>query len=348
MIRRVTMFALALCCLGIGCAEAPPAPVLAEQASTALVPGLASVVDVTATHRGTEHLFSLSVSEVPTGWTTFRFLNQSPSDHFVLLFRAPQEALDAAAAAGKSLLEHWHETITVPFQDEFNPYVAGQIGYETFVNNLVGAISATAPWFFDPGAPPMGGPGLTAAGATSQTTVLLEPGTYILECYVKDGDEEFHSYNGMLQRLVVTDGPSVAREPVATASIELSSSIGIRIPDAMRPGMQTIAIRFQDQTTYEHLQGHNAHLVRLSSTEPALLDALAGWMDWRAPGSLVFRAPEGAEFLGGTMEMVAGGVAYFTTRLLPGTYAWIAEVPDPAGKNMLKTFTIPSRQEAGR
>lgn len=339
---------IALATLVLGCAETPPAPEMTAAVAAGIVPGLAGVVDITATHSGGEHLFSLSATEMPSGWTTFRFANASPSDHFVLLFRAPQAAIDAAASAGETLLEHWHGAITVPFQEEFNPYVAGDISYEAFLDNLVGAISASAPWFFDPGAPPMGGPGLTAAGQTSQTTVLLEPGTYILECYVKDAAEEFHSYNGMLQMLTVTETASGAREPVATAELELSSGSGIRMPENVRPGKQTIAIRFLDQTTYEHLQGHNAHLVRLSNTEPALLESLAEWMDWRAPGALAFRAPAGAQFLGGTMEMGAGGTAYHTVNLTPGTYAWIAEVPDPAGKNMLKTFSVPSGPGAGR
>jgi hypothetical protein len=165
---------------------------------------------------------------------------------------------------------------------------------------------------------------------------------------VKDLNEEFHSYNGMLEMLTVTEAASGAREPAATAELVLSSGGGIQLPRKVRPGMQTIAIRFLDQTTYEHLQGHNAHLVRLSGTDPQLLDGLADWMDWRAPGSLASRAPEGAEFLGGTMEMGAGGTAYYRVNLAPGTYAWIAEVPDPAGKNMLKTFTVPSVQGAGR
>jgi hypothetical protein len=337
--HRATAYAMTA--LLIGCADAAPATDGAADAdAVGSVPEVASVVHVTATHRGDQHLFTLSASEVPSGWTTFRFANESPSDHFVLLFRVPQEGMDAARNAGESLLEHWHETITVPFQEEFNPYVAGDIDYDTFVNNLVGAISESAAWFLDPGAPPMGGPGLTAAGRTSQTAVLLEPGTYILECYVKDGNEEFHSYNGMLQMLTVTDAASGAPEPVAAASVELSSE-GLGVPENVQPGMQTVAIRFLDQTTYEHLQGHNAHLARLSGTDPALLDALASWMDWRAPGSLANRAPQGAEFLGGTMEMGAGGMAYVSVHLTPGTYAWIAEVPDPAGKNMLKTFTVP-------
>lgn len=348
-IRRKTTLMLAAA-LALGCSEGVPAPerLMAAEDAGGIVLGQASVVDVMATHRGDEHLFTLSSDEVPSGWTTFRFTNASHTDHFVLLFRAPQSALDAAAAAGQPLLDHWHERITVPFQEEFNPYVAGDIGYEAFVGNLVGAISASAPWFFDPGAPAVGGPGLTAAGGTSQTTVLLEPGTYIIECYVKDGNEEFHSYNGMLEMLTVTADESGAREPVATAELELSSTGGIGIPEDVRPGRHTFAIRFLDQTTYEHLQGHNAHLVRLRDTEPELLGALADWMDWMAPGSLSFRAPEGAEFLGGTMEMGAGGTAYYTVTLKPGTYAWIAEVPDPATKNMLKTFSVPSSRPAGR
>lgn len=324
----------------------------ATAAIAALVLGVAgasgSVVDVTATHSDDAHLFLLSTTEVASGWTTFRFTNASPSDHFVLLFRAPQEAIDAATSAGVSLLEHWHEVVTVPFQEEFDRYVAGDVTYEEFVDALVGAIVESAPWFFDPGAPPVGGPGLTAAGRASETTVLLEPGTYILECYVKDSDEEFHSYNGMLEMLSVAEAKSDAREPEATAELLLSSGEGIRVPQDVQAGMQTIAIRFLDQTAYEHLQGHNAHLVRVSGTEPHLLDALADWMDWRVRGSLASRAPAGVEFLGGTMEMAAGGTAYFSVDLAPGTYAWIAEVPDPAGKNMLTTFTVPPAPEAGQ
>ncbi|HEX2167452.1 MAG TPA: hypothetical protein VHG09_09510, partial [Longimicrobiales bacterium] len=339
---------LAAAALLVGCSELPPEPQLAVAGTDDLVRGLASVVDVTATMSGGEHLFQLSDSEIASGWTTFRFANASHSDHFVLIYRAPQEAIDAAASAGESLLEHWHGAITVPFQEEFNPYVAGDITYDAFVGNLVGAISASAPWFLAPGAPAVGGPGLTAAGRTSKTTVLLEPGTYIIECYVKHANEQFHSYNGMLQMLTVTDEVSRARAPRATAELELSSTGGIRMPDDMRPGMQTIAIRFLDQKPYEHLQGHNAQLVRLSGDDPALLDELADWMDWRAKGSLSFRAPEGAEFIGGSMEMGAGGTAYYTVNLTPGDYAWIAEVPDPASKNMLKTFSVPSSRGRGR
>ncbi|HET7273920.1 MAG TPA: hypothetical protein VFI91_02005 [Longimicrobiaceae bacterium] len=347
----VSPFTLALVAFATGCGDLPPSPVVPAVVTAlnarGIAPGQANVVEVTAAHRGGEHHFIISDRTIPHGWTTFRFDNASPSDHFVLLYSVPDEARMAAEDAGQDLLEHWYQTVTVPFQETFNPYIRGEIGYGDFVDDLIGALSVSAPWYFAPGAPTMGGPGLTAAGHSSETTVNLEPGTYVIECYVKNENQEFHSYLGMLGQLTVTEAASGAREPRATASISISQPDrgGIQIPDDLRPGMQTFAIHFgeQPQFGYEHLLGHNAHLVALDDKDDsALLAELADWMDWMKPGGLSVRAPEGARFLGGSMEMAGGKTAYYTVNLKPGDYAWIAEVPDPAGKNMLKTFTVPS------
>lgn len=357
-LHTVFAFAVALTFVIAGCdsilkgQEVPSDAASGESQARGIVPGQANVVEVTATHdrAENEHLFELSTDEVPSGWTTFEFSNASHSDHFVLLYEAPQAAIDAAEDANQPLLEHWYETVTVPFQEEFDPYIAGEIGYGTFVDNLIEAVSQSAPWFFDPGATPQGGPGLTAVGRTSETTVNLQSGTYIMECYVKDEDEEFHSYNGMLEMLTVTDEESGARQPRATLEMSVSqpSEGGIEIPEKVRPGKHTVAIHFgaQPQGGYEHFQGHNAHLVRLE--DDADLDELAAWMDWRQEDALAVRAPEGAEFLGGTMEMLGGETAYYTVNLKPGDYAWIAEVPEPDEKGMLKTFSVPSGRANGR
>lgn len=54
-------------------------------------------------------------------------------------------------------------------------------------------------------------------------------------------------------------------------------------------------------------------------------------------------APKGVAFLGGTQEMPQGKKAYFKADLQPGDYAFIAEVPDPMGKGMFQTFSIPQK-----
>lgn len=302
-----------------------------------------TVVEVNAVHNAAEdvHLFEMSAHEIPNGWTTFQFNNASAYDHFFLVFKLPEEGIEAAEAAGEPFLDHWFHNITEPFQLAYDPYIDGDIDYDTFAENLVAALSQGAPWFFDPGAPAMGGPGFTAAGATSETTIYLDPGEYVVECYVKNEDELFHSYIGMLEHLSVTEEASGTEEPEPSYSVTISSSGGIQADQDLNRGRHTIEIFFEDQVPYAHFLGHNVQLVKLSDKEDEeLLRKLANWMDWRYPGSLVNRAPEGAEFMGGTMEMTEGATAYFHVDLEMGDYAWIAEVPDPADHDMLKTFTV--------
>ena len=302
-----------------------------------------SIVEVTATHNAEEnkHLFEMSTDEISSGWTTFQFNNASGYDHFFLIWKVPEEGIKAAENAGKPLLDHWFQGITEPFQMEFNRYIEGDMEFGVFTDSLMDTISKLAPWFFDPGAKPMGGPGFTATGRTSKTSVNLEPGEYIVECYIKNEDEVFHSYIGMLEHLSVTDQESDIEEPQPTGTLTLSSTDGIQLDQPLTAGSHTIEIFFKDQKSYSHLQGHNVQLVKLDDQEnEELLKNLSTWMDWRQPGSLVNRAPEGAEFMGGTMEMTKGKKAYFHVDLEPGNYAWIAEIPNPADHNMLKIFTI--------
>jgi hypothetical protein len=160
---------------------------------------------------------------------------------------------------------------------------------------------------------------------------------------VKDESGEFHSYNGMLELLTVTGENSREKEPKPTLDVTISQS-GIDHPEEIRPGKHTIAIHFGEQPElgYEHLLGHNLQLVRLEDNyDSSLLDDLGAWIDWSAPEGFIKSSPEGTTFLGGGMEMQGGNTAYYTVNLKPGNYAWIAEVPDPAAKNMLKTFSVP-------
>ena len=302
-----------------------------------------NIVEVRALHDHEEnlHLFDMSTHEISSGWTTFEFTNASPVDHFFVIYHAPNEAVEAANNAGEPLLDHWFKSVTEPFQMEFNPYVNGEIDYGQFVDNLVAAIGEKGPWFFDPGAAPNGGPGFTAPGSTSKTTVFLEPGEYIVECYVKDENEQFHSYLGMLEHLTVAGSNSETDVPNSTLNMTISSANGIQSAETVSPGDHIIEILFEDQETYGHLLGHNVQLVKLQdNSSQDILNELAAWMDWTQPGALVDRAPEGAEFIGGAMEMTEGSTAYFHVSLEPGNYAWIAEIPNPEEHGMLKTFTV--------
>ena len=288
-----------------------------QPAETAEVsdPGTMSVVSTGLTLDGPE--------EVASGWITIRFSNESPMTHFVAVERLP----DGQGIATQQ------EQVAPVFQDGMDLLAEGD------VDAALARFGDLPPWFGE--IVFVGGPGLTAPGRTSEVTVFLEPGTYLLECYVKTGGV-FHSYNpdpaiyGMVHEFVVTDEQSGVEEPEASVQLSISSTEGIRVEGDVRAGEQTVAVHFVDQAVHENFVGHDVHVVGIGNDLD--LTSLEAWMDWRAPGGLQTPAP--APFLGGINEMPAGTTGYFSVTLEPGRYAWISEVPGTSEKGMFREFTI--------
>lgn len=277
-----------------------------------------NVVEVTATGLNLE-----APEEIPSGWTTFRFNNESAMIHFALVARYPGD---------KGVKEH-QDMVAPIFQEGMDLLNEGE------VDPALAVFGRLPDWFGE--IVFTGGPGLVAPGGIAQTTVYLEPGTYVLECYVKTNGV-FHSYNpapgayGMVHELTVTDIAHGAPAPQADIQLTLSSEHGIEVEGDLRPGRQTVEVYFADQMPHEHFLGHDVHLVRLE--ESTDVQALTTWMDWTQPTGL--EAPAPAVFLGGLHEMPSGVTGYFTVTLTPGRYAWIAEVPNPVEKGMLELFTV--------
>ena len=313
-----------------GCEDATPTRTgqpEAEVSAARIGPGAPGLVEITA--RG---MTLDGPEEIPSGWTTFRFHNESGMIHFAALQKLPE---------GVGIDDQQAEVAPV-FQEGMDLLNEGQ------VDEALAAFGQLPAWFFD--VVFLGGPGLTAAGVTGETTVHLEPGTYLLECYVKTNGV-FHSFDadpetyGMVMEITVTDEDSGAEAPRPTLDVAISSggdlySGGIEVDGALRPGRHTVAVHFEDQAVHEHFLGHDVHLAQLGPDVD--LDALATWMNWTGPTGLQTPAPAGVKFLGGVHEMPAGETGYLDVLLTRGCYAWIAEVPDPAGKGMLQTFSVPA------
>jgi hypothetical protein len=263
--------------------------------------------------------------QIPSGWTTFRFRNEASMTHFAVLERVPE---------GIGIAEQQRQVAPV-FQEGMNLLNAGD------TDAAMAKFGELPEWFGKTVF--LGGNGLTAPGRTSEVSVRLEPGTYLMECYVKTNGV-FHSYNpdqstfGMVHQFTVTEDRSAAPEPAATLEITISGSQGIVVAGDPVAGSNTVAVHFTDQKVHENFLGHDVHLARLE--EDTDMDALASWMDWTQPGGLETPAP--AEFLGGLHEMPAGATGYMTVTLEPGRYVWLAEVPGPDKKGMLHTFVIPA------
>ena len=275
------------------------------------------VVEVTARGRTFE-----MPDTIPSGWTMFRFVNESGLVHFGLVERIPDEIGVAEQ----------QEQVAPVFQAGMDLLAAGQ------PDSALDAFGELPLWFGD--IVFLGGPGLTSPGRTSTATVYLEPGTYLLECYVKT-DGVFHSFNpdpsinGMVHEFTVTAAKSGAAEPQGTIRVELSREGGMAVSGDLDAGEHTVQVQFVDQVAHENLVGHDVHLARLDDTD---IDTLAAWMDWTQPHGLETPAP--VTFLGGLNEMPAGSTGYFTATLEPGRYALVAEVPGSEEKGMLRTFDV--------
>lgn len=281
-----------------------------------------NVVEVTTTHMNLE-----VVSEISSGWTTFRYQNLSHNTHFFLLNKLPE---------GKTVEDSKNEVVPV-FQEGMDYIAAGDWDAALAAFGKLPAWSANIIY--------SGGTGLLAPNRTSEITVFLEPGNYALECYVKNAAGDFHSSQGMISGLTATTKNSGNTQPKETMAVNISSSAGIEFDEKIRPGKHLIKVHFEDQAVYSHFLGHDVHLVKLE--ENADLDELNAWMNWSDPNAFKTPVPAGVEFMGGMQDLPAlegkpfSMLGYFEILLKPGTYAFIAEIPDPRSKNMFKIFTVP-------
>ncbi|PHN99516.1 hypothetical protein CSC82_33595, partial [Rhodobacteraceae bacterium 4F10] len=184
----------------------------------------------------------------------------------------------------------------------------------------------------------LGGSGLLSPENTGETTLYLNPGNYMLECYIKMSNGVFHTSMGMVKDVVVSDKDSGNSEPKADANITISSTDGIVLKDSVYAGKRTFSVYFKDQITYESFVGHDINLVKLQSKTD--LKNLENWMNWADPKGLIEPAPSDVTFLGGVNDMPTGNKAYFTAIVYKGIYGLISEVPNPSEKNLFITFEV--------
>ena len=262
-------------------------------------------------------------SEIPAGWTTFRFSNASGMTHFAII-DVPPEGIDA---------REMNDTVMTPFQDAMDGMNAGD---EEAVNAAFARFPA---WIAD--LTRAGGPGMVSAGLTGETTVYLAPGHYVIECYVK-ADGVFHSTSpgegelGMVMDLTVTNDENGAPEPTPTATLAVRNTGFEWIGGGPVAGTNTVRVNFEEQQALPSFVGNDVHVIRVS--DPDTINQTSDWMDWRTPGGLQDPAP--AQFLGGINDLPAGAHGYFTVDLEPGDYALIAEMPDPLASGFVLPFSI--------
>jgi hypothetical protein len=262
---------------------------------------------------------------ISSGWTTIRLNNKDNMLHFAMIVRLP----DGVTA--------------IDYSDELGSKF--QQGYELMLEGRdeeVAAVFGSMPeWVTELSY--HGGPGFISGNRSAEATQFLEPGEYLVECYIKTNGI-FHSYSpqpGMLTMLLpltVTDPPGNMAEPGANATLTIDES-GFRLTDgALKPGENSVRVQFDTQIRYPSFVGQDVHVMRVDSDTD--IQAALDWMDWQDRDGLLTPSP--VTFIGGINDvMPAGSGAYFTVELSPGRYAFIGETPEAEKKGLLLEFEIP-------
>lgn len=302
MNRTTALFLIGSLAL-LGCTEEaqPPPQATPELAPPSAEPA-ASELPVLEL-KASDYAFEFPSEQVPAGWVTVEFENVGAQEHFAYFYRLPD---------GVSFEQHMQETL-IPFGEIWNRYEAGELSR----GEAWTALHEDLPqWFFED-VRAVGGVGLTEPGSTAVTTVHFEPGTYVVECYVKAPNGQWHTAMGMIDSFEVAPGDSGAAPPAADARIEIFND-RIDMPETLPAGEQVIAVTVSEAPS--GLLQHDLHLFRL---DEATLDQLIAWMDWMDFEQ--YRAPTPGHSLGGVAHLSEGGTNYLHLSLEPGRYALVSE-----------------------
>lgn len=260
------------------------------------------------------------VDEIKSGWTTFQYINKSFEPHFFILEKMPD-------TLG---LETYKKDLFPPFTSAFEHFEKGEIeaGMKEF--------EKIPEWFSK--VELAGGVGLTSKKTTSKSTIFLEPGTYVMECYVRMPNGMPHTFMGMVKELVVREETNSYVEPKADYNIDIESTKGITFIDSLKSGNYTLSAKFKDQIQYEHMMGHDVNLVRIE--HDSLISTLGSWLNTIDFKSFRSPAPEGLLFLGGVEDLPAEKIGYFEVNLEKGNYVLISEIPNAIERKMIKSFKV--------
>jgi len=242
-------------------------------------------------------------AEIPSGWTTFRFENAGQETHMMFISRLPDGVT----------FDDYMTDAAVPFNEAWYALRDGRIGSEEVFPLIIDNLE---PWYWN--MQYTGGVGMIAPGRVAEATLNLEPGNYVIECYMRTPEGEVHYMEGMIDPLVVTEARSPGSAPQGDVRITLSEA-GMQVDRELPAGTHTFEVLVVDHP--ENTFGHNVHVIRLD--DGAAADEVLGWLDFASVRGLVDPAP--GVFVGGITPIPAGTTGYFRTTLVPGRYLLVSE-----------------------
>lgn len=275
----------------------------------------------------TQNMDFQSVDTLKSGWNNLRYKNLSNEVHFILMDKLPSDSIN------KNDINH---ELLPPFSDGMKYLMEGK------ADSAMAAFGSVPTWFHE--VKRYGGTGLISPMKVTNTTINLVPGKYMMECYVKMANGEWHTSHGMWKFITVIDQPTNITPPEANLTLTISSTEGYKLTGEPSIGKNVFKVNFIDQVPYEHFSGHDVNLIKYE--EDANIDALIEWLNWMNPDGLRTPTPQGFSFIGGINNCEAGETGYFEAELKAGNYILVSETPKADEKKLMHTFTLEQYQHS--
>jgi len=192
-----------------------------------------------------------------------------------------------------------------------------------------------------PGPPPnwahdVGGPNPALPGGSVDATLTLEPGEYIVACYINSpGDPAPHAMKGMMAQVTVLPEKTDGVEPAADVTIR-TNDYTFTLSKPLTGGHHVIAV------ANDAAQSHEVVFVELAPGK-TIVD-VSNWVE-----KDLMKGPPPGKPIGGIAAIEKGRTGYFPIDLKPGKYGLICFVPDAkdgkghSTKGMVKEFTIAAK-----
>lgn len=254
---------------------------------------------------------------------------QTPApEPYVVVVRASDYKFEAPTTAPAGTLTFRLENVG---QEVHHLWLVQLRHGRTYADFLKAVDSWSAPrmpeWVLD-----VGGPNDVSAGMTASATMTLDPGKYVMVCYVPAPDGRPHVTHGMIKELTVTStGATAAGEPNADITLRMTD-YAFDLSKPIEAGAHTIRIANG---------GSQSHEVVIGQLKPG--KSMRQALDWLNAGQHG-TAPVIA--FGGASGLATGRHEIISVDFEPGRYVFLCFIPDRkdgrphAAHGMVKEFTV--------
>jgi hypothetical protein len=161
----------------------------------------------------------------------------------------------------------------------------------------------------------VGGPNAAPPGGTAEATQVLEPGNYVLICFIPAADGVPHAMKGMVRGLVVApSSASPAAEPTPTATMTLSD-YKFDMSQPMKSGQNVVRV----ENTAD--QPHEAVLFKIAPGKT--VKDFEAWLPQAEKNPMPPAIP-----MGGVVGLSKGRHAFFSANLDAGDYVLVCFLGD--------------------